>query len=141
MVPCLCSDEEVIVVVSLPEVVEVPPPHLRWWRCLHLHPKNGERWQNDIPLGSQYICIMEVKVIVIGNVQALHVFYFVLVHLRRNGRVKTISISIFLKLLLFVLWCWCSRVVAFMFLRAMAKLKCLVDCQVTNSNPTKCLQY
>ena len=26
MVPCLCSDKEAIVVVSLPEVVEVSPP-------------------------------------------------------------------------------------------------------------------
>ena len=84
---------------------------------------------------------MGVKVIVIGNVQELHVFYSVSVHLRRDGGEKTIRVSIFLKLLLFVLWCWCSHVVALMFLRAMAKLKCLADCQVTNSNPTKCLQY
>ena len=56
---------------------------------------------------------MEVKVIVIGNVQELHVFYSVLVYFRRNGRIKTIRVSIFLKLLLFVLWCWCSCVVVF----------------------------
>ena len=31
---CLCSDEEEVVVVS-PEVVEVPPPHLRCWRSWH----------------------------------------------------------------------------------------------------------
>ena len=84
---------------------------------------------------------MEVKVIVIGNVQELHVFYSVLVHLRRSGGIMTIRVSIFLNLLLFVLWCWCSHVLALMFLRAMVKLKCLTDCQVTNSNPTKCLQY
>ena len=129
MVPCLCSDEEPIVVHSSPEVVEVPPPHLRWWRCLHLHPTNGLRQPNCIPPGSKYIYIfMGVKVIVIGNVQELHVFYSVLVHLRRDGRGKNIRVSIFLKLLLlFVLWCWCSCVVALMFLRAMAKLKCLMQ--------------
>ena len=85
MVPCLCSDEEAILVVSLPEVVEVPPPHLRWWRCLHLHPKRGSRQLGIIPLGSKYIYFMEVKVIVIGNVQELYVFYFVLAPLKRNG--------------------------------------------------------
>ena len=54
-------------------------------------------------------------------------FYPVLVPLRRSGMTKTINVSIFLKLLLIVLWCWCSHVVVLMFLRAMAKLRCLVD--------------
>ena len=36
--PCSEEEEEVTEVLSLPEVVEVPPPHLRWWR--YLHPKN-----------------------------------------------------------------------------------------------------
>ena len=144
MVPCLCSDEEPVVVDSSPEVVEVPPPHLRWWRCLHLHPKEGSRLPSSIPPGSKYIYIMEVKVIVIGNVQKLHVFYSVLVHSRRNGKRRNVTVSTFLKLFFIMvlvfclLWCWCLCVVALMFPRAMAKLKGITDCQVTNSNHTKC---
>ena len=65
MVPCLCSDEEVILVSGgggaspSPEVVEVPPPPpLKRVKAARCHPAREK----------VYICIMEVKVIVIGNV-------------------------------------------------------------------------
>ena len=44
---------------------------------------------------------MEVKVIVIVNVQKLHVFYSVLVHLRRHGERNSVRVSIFLKLFVY----------------------------------------
>ena len=44
---------------------------------------------------------MEVKVIVLGNVLKLHVFYSTLVPLNRGGMDGNIKVSIFLKL-----WCY-----------------------------------
>ena len=69
---------------------------------------------------------------------------FVLFCCRRHHKLssKKVTVSHMFALKIFswrrVLWCWCSRIVALMFLRPMAKLRCLVDCQVTNRNHTKC---
>ena len=87
---------------------------------------------------------MEVKVIVIGNVQKLHVFYSVLALLRRNGRERHIRVSIFLELFIY-------HGVSILFVMVLVFMCCGIDvskgkgkakghcsCQVTNSNHTKC---
>ena len=86
---------------------------------------------------------MEVKVIVIGNVQKLHVFYSVLVHLRINGERNSVKVSIFLKLFIY-------HGVSILFVIVLVLMCCGIDvskgngkakrhcsCQVTNSNHTK----
>ena len=68
MVSCffVCSDEEMVAIVSSPEAVEIPPPLLRWWRCLHDLPGGEVLKINEgtiILPGSKYTCVMEVKVV------------------------------------------------------------------------------
>ena len=88
--------------VSSPDVVEVPPPLLRWWRCLHHLP--GGEGQNrkrvtGIPPGSKYIYVMEVKVVCDWKCAKkklkLHVVSSFLVPLRKSGTRKKVCISPF----------------------------------------------
>ena len=78
---------------------------------------------------------MGVRVILLGNVLKLHVFYSVLVPLRRRGEDENFKVSIFLKLRHYGISVYVMMLV---FLMAMVKyLKALQIVKVTNTNHTK----
>ena len=144
MVSCLCSDEEIK--QSSPEVVEVPPPLLRWWRCLH-HPLGGgpnKNLEGGILPGSKYPCDLKVKVVFFVKRCKLCVVSSILVPLKGNGKRNSFKVSISPLLVINIL----SFDVAFcvlqhlMFLMAIGDdEKCLAGCRVTNSSSIRVLFY